>query len=86
MLTGATVANARLAELPGFLIGDADAVADHGYRACMQGGTVIKIPGVVDHAVTRAMRRSSHFGVARGELARWHAGPFRAPSRATSRR
>ena len=55
MLASAKVANARLAELPGFLIGDADAVADDGYLACMQG-TVIKIPGVVNHAVTLASR------------------------------
>ncbi len=55
MLSGATDANARLAKLPGFLVGDADAVADEGYRACMQG-VVIQVPGVVNQAVTLASR------------------------------
>ena len=55
MLTAATSANARLAKLPGFLVGDADAVAEEGYRACMQG-VVIKVPGAVNQAVTLASR------------------------------
>ena len=71
MLASAKVANARLAELPGFLIGDADAVADDGYLACMQG-TVIKIPGVVNHAVTLASRATPKWLLRRivGTLAR----------------
>jgi len=55
MLSSATEANSRLAKLPGFLIGDADAVAAEGYRACMEG-EVIRIPGVVNQAVTLASR------------------------------
>lgn len=55
MLSRATAANARLAKLPGFLIGNADTVADEGYRACMQG-EVIRIPGAVNQAVTLASR------------------------------
>ena len=55
MLSSATDANARLAKLPGFLVGDANDVADEGYRACMQG-TVILVPGVVNQAVTLASR------------------------------
>jgi short-subunit dehydrogenase len=55
MLTAATDANASLARLPGFLIGDAAEVADEGYRACMQGA-VIKVPGAINQAVTLASR------------------------------
>jgi uncharacterized protein len=55
MLTRATAANARLSKLPGFLIGDAEAVADEGYRACVQGA-VIRVPGMVNEAVTLASR------------------------------
>ncbi len=55
MLRNATDANARLATLPGFLIGDADTVAAEGYRACMEG-VVIKIPGVVNQAAILASR------------------------------
>lgn len=55
MLSSAVEANARLARLPGFLIGDVEQVADEGYRACMEGA-VISIPGVVNQAVTLASR------------------------------
>ena len=55
MLKGATGENARLARLPGFVIGDADEVAAEGYRACMRGA-VIKVPGVVNQAATLAAR------------------------------
>jgi hypothetical protein len=55
MLSGAVQANARLARLPGFLIGDVEQVAEEGYRACMEGA-VISIPGVVNQAVTLASR------------------------------
>jgi short-subunit dehydrogenase len=55
MLSSATAANARLAKLPRFLVGDADAVAAEGYRACMKG-QVIVVPGVVNQAATLASR------------------------------
>jgi len=53
MLSGATERNARLSALPGFLIGDVDAVAAEGYRACL-AGEVIVVPGVVNRAATLA--------------------------------
>lgn len=55
MLSSATQENARLAQLPGLLIGDADRVADEAYRACMDG-VVIVVPGRVNQAVTLASR------------------------------
>lgn len=55
MLSRAVAANARLANLPGFMIGDADAVADEGYRACMQGA-VIRVPGALNQALSLASR------------------------------
>lgn len=55
MLSSATVSNARLASLPGLLVGDAGMVADAGYRACMRGD-VISVPGAVNQAVTLASR------------------------------
>ena len=55
MLTGATQSNPQLAKLPGFLIGDVDAVAADGYRALMRG-KVIKVPGAVNLAGTVAGR------------------------------
>ena len=55
MLTGATQANPQLARLPGFLIGDVDAVANDGYKACIKG-KVIKVPGAVNLVGTVAGR------------------------------
>jgi len=55
MLTNAAEANAQLGKLPGFLVGDVDAVAAAGYRACMRG-RVIEVPGVVNLATTLASR------------------------------
>jgi len=55
MLTGATESNPQLAKLPGFVIGDVDAVANDGYKACMKG-KVIKVPGVVNLSATMAGR------------------------------
>ena len=55
MLASARKSNARLARLPRFLVGDADAVAAEGYRACMKGD-VIAVPGVVNLATTLASR------------------------------
>jgi uncharacterized protein len=48
-------ANGRMAQLPGFLVGDAAAVAAEGYAACMQG-EVIRVPGLVNQAMTLASR------------------------------
>ena len=71
MLSSATSANARLAKLPGFLVGDADTVAEEGYQACMQG-VVIRVPGVVNQAVTLASRATPKWLLRRvaGTLAR----------------
>jgi uncharacterized protein len=71
MLDSAVEANAQLAKLPGFLVGDADQVADAGYRACMQGA-VIAIPGVVNQAVSLASRATPKWLLRRiaGTLAR----------------
>lgn len=71
MLSGAVAANARLASLPDFLIGDADEVAAEGYRACM-AGAVIAVPGAVNRAVTLASRATPKWLLRRiaGTLAR----------------
>jgi short-subunit dehydrogenase len=71
MLSSATAANGRLAKLPGILIGDAEKVADEGYRACMQG-EVIRVPGAVNQAVTLASRATPRWLLRRvvGTLAR----------------
>lgn len=53
MLDGATALNGKLAELPGFLIGDVEAVAEAGYRACL-AGEVIVVPGALNRAATLA--------------------------------
>jgi short-subunit dehydrogenase len=55
MVSRATEANARLRQMPRFLIGDPAQVADDGYRACMRG-EVIKVPGLVNLAGTLASR------------------------------
>lgn len=71
MLSSAVEANARLARLPGFLIGDVEQVAEEGYRACMDG-TVISVPGVINQAVTLASRATPKWLLRRiaGSLAR----------------
>jgi uncharacterized protein len=53
MLDGATVRNARLAELPRVLVGDVATVAAEGYRACL-AGEVIAVPGLVNRAMSAA--------------------------------
>jgi short-subunit dehydrogenase len=53
MLDSAAAHNKKLAELPGFLIGDVDAVAEAGWRACMDGETVV-VPGAVNQAIAAA--------------------------------
>lgn len=55
MLDGAAAHDARLAELPGFVVGDVDAVAEAGYRACL-AGEVFVVPGLVNQAATLASR------------------------------
>jgi uncharacterized protein len=55
MMANAAAGNSQFARLPGFLVGDAAAVAADGYRACMRG-EVIKVPGVVNLATTLAAR------------------------------
>jgi short-subunit dehydrogenase len=55
MLSSAVETNAQLAKLPSFLIGDVDAVAAEGYRACM-AGEVIRVPGLINLAATVAGR------------------------------
>lgn len=71
MLNSAVAANARLARLPGFLIGDVEEVDEEGYRARMKGD-VIWIPGVVNQAVTLASRATPKWLLRRiaGTLAR----------------
>jgi uncharacterized protein len=71
MLSSAVQADSRLAKLPGLLIGDAEQVADEGYRACMQGA-VICVPGAVNQAVTLASRATPKWLLRRitGTLAR----------------
>jgi hypothetical protein len=53
MLSEATARDARLAELPAFVIGDVDAVAAEGHRACM-AGEAIAVPGALNRAATMA--------------------------------
>ena len=55
MISTVQAANARMAQMPGFLVGDAAAVAAEGYAACMKG-EVIRVPGVVNQAMTLASR------------------------------
>ena len=71
MLSDAVAANARLARLPGFLIGDVAEVAEEGYQACMKGDA-IRVPGVVNQAVTLASRATPKWLLRRiaGTLAR----------------
>jgi short-subunit dehydrogenase len=53
MLGRATAHNGKLAELPGFLVGEVEAVAAEGYRACL-AGEVITVPGALNRAATLA--------------------------------
>jgi uncharacterized protein len=55
MLAGAAEADPSLARLPGLLVGQADDVADQGFRACM-AGAVICVPGAVNQAANWASR------------------------------
>lgn len=53
MLTGAAANNEKLSDLPSFLVGKVDAVAEQGYRACL-AGEVIVVPGAMNRAATLA--------------------------------
>ncbi|HSH91840.1 MAG TPA: SDR family oxidoreductase [Ramlibacter sp.] len=64
MLTAARDANARLGQLPGFLVGDVDDVARLGFEACMKGD-VICVPGVVNRAAMIASRSTPKWLVRR---------------------
>ena len=55
MLDRATVQNGRLRELPGFVVGNVEAVAAEGFRACL-AGDVISVPGAVNQAAMLASR------------------------------
>lgn len=64
MLTTAIKSNSRLAKLPGLLVGNADEVADAGYRACMQG-VVVAVPGAANQAITLVSRATPKWLVRR---------------------
>jgi short-subunit dehydrogenase len=55
MFDRAARGNARVARLPGLLVGDVREVAAEGYRACM-AGEVVAVPGVLNRAATVAGR------------------------------
>ena len=55
MLSAAKQSSAQLDKLPGFLVGEVDAVAREGYAACMSG-EVIRVPGVLNLATILASR------------------------------
>jgi len=55
MMATAKAGNASMAQLPGFLVGDAAAVAAEGHAACMKG-EVIRVPGVANQALVLASR------------------------------
>ncbi len=71
MLSHAEQASPALGRLPGFVIGDVDAVADEGFAACMEG-EVIRVPGVVNKAAVVAGRTTPKWLLRRvsGALAR----------------
>jgi len=64
MLTAARGANAKLGQLPGFLIGDVDDVARQGFDACMKGDAIC-VPGVVNRAAMIASRSTPKWLVRR---------------------
>ncbi len=55
MLTQAASANDKLHQLPGFLVGDVQQVADMGFAACMKGDAIC-VPGIVNQATMIASR------------------------------
>jgi len=64
MLDREVAAHARLAQLPGLLVGDVDEVAAEGYRACMAGETIV-VPGAVNQAATLVTRAAPRWLVRR---------------------
>ncbi len=55
MFDRAAAGNVRIARLPGLFVGDVQAVAAEGYRACM-AGEIIAVPGMLNQAATVAGR------------------------------
>ncbi len=55
MLDAAKAGSAQLGQIPGFIIGSAEAVARDGYAACMKGD-VICVPGALNQATALAGR------------------------------
>jgi hypothetical protein len=55
MLEGAQRESAGLKKLPGFVVGDVDAVAAEGVEACL-AGEVIRVPGALNQAAVLAGR------------------------------
>jgi len=55
MLDRAAAGNGRLRRLPGFVVGDVEAVAADAYRACLSG-EVITVPGLVNQTAALASR------------------------------
>ncbi|HTT12107.1 MAG TPA: SDR family oxidoreductase [Burkholderiaceae bacterium] len=53
MLDAARRGASELKQLPGFVVGTADAVADEGFEACL-GGEVIRVPGALNRAAALA--------------------------------
>lgn len=64
MLSSARNANARVSEIPGFLVGDVRDVARQGFEACMNGD-VICLPGAINQAAMMASRGSPRWLVRR---------------------
>jgi hypothetical protein len=71
MLDKAAQADRALGALPGFVVGSAEAVAEQGLQACLQG-TVICVPGALNQAATVAGRAAPRWLVRRvgGAIAR----------------
>ena len=55
MLDAARHGGKDLTNLPGFVVGSADPVADEGFEACLQG-EVIRVPGALNQAAALAAR------------------------------
>jgi hypothetical protein len=55
MLNAATDANAKLAQLPSFMVADVKDVARQGFEACMKGEAIC-VPGVLNRAAMIASR------------------------------
>lgn len=73
--------NARVRQLPGFLVGDVREVATEGCRACM-AGEVITLPGVLNQAGTVARGRDAEVAAAPHCRSARAADPVSAGSRA----